>query len=514
MEHFIDENTVMRFYLAEMEADRIEFLKGKEDAKKEIADRLNALLAAEKMNDKIQIASGLWKILFETSMSYIDKDKKGYDKLFSYFDEYVEFEELIFASDSFYRDHTLHCMWVYLLGEYIYRCGEFDILLEKDKEEFRIVKATDEALVIMGIEEKKELGKLHKLCGEMEKVVNMRDSIRCVAALTHDLGYPIKKIDKINKSIRKVLPYYSMDNFEDFNFGYGNVNQKFIDVFLRILATNLNHTINTGNYEEQDLVLQLLRTDDETHMRIEGVNEEFARNATEEQKQKLVDEVKIACTQEYNYGRALAYSNDFESYQHGIMSAFLLVKNLSAFQKMDQVEGQTVDLRQVDYAPLFAKQTILSNISDHTRENFQIRGIDINNYLTFIDELEEFSRISRASQNREYVEEFCSSRIYMDGDGWFCVDFTFDNDELDNLDPKKAFKGRCKRFLNLFEIARLDENLKIRLRCIGKLKKDQSVYQLELARKHAVITVDGEPQNIPQYLNSPQFYTSEEYAAM
>ncbi|MHA1211837.1 MAG: hypothetical protein ACTSSH_05180, partial [Candidatus Heimdallarchaeota archaeon] len=41
-------------------------------------------------------------------------------ELFKYFKEFVEFEELIFASDSFYRDHTLHCLWVYFLGEYLF----------------------------------------------------------------------------------------------------------------------------------------------------------------------------------------------------------------------------------------------------------------------------------------------------------------------------------------------------------------------------------------------------------
>lgn len=71
------------------------------------------------MNNKISIACKLWKVLFEAAMTSINPDKTGYDKLFKYFDAYVEFEELIFASDSFYRDHTLHCIWVYLLGEYL-----------------------------------------------------------------------------------------------------------------------------------------------------------------------------------------------------------------------------------------------------------------------------------------------------------------------------------------------------------------------------------------------------------
>lgn len=36
------------------------------------------------------------------------------------------------------------------------------------------------------------------------------------------------------------------------------------------------------------------------------------------------------------------------------------------------------------------------------------------------------------------------------------VDFIFDNENLENLDPEFAFKGRCKKFLTLFDIYNLD----------------------------------------------------------
>jgi hypothetical protein len=95
-------------------------------------------------------------------------------------------------------------------------------------------------------------------------------------------------------------------------------------------------------------------------------------------------------------------------------------------------------------------------------------------------------------------------------DGWFNVDFIFTNTEIDNLDPEKAFKGRCKKFLTLFDIPELDPSLKIRLRCIGKLSYDDNTYTLEIARKHANIMINGIEQNIPKYLKTNQFYTKEE----
>ena len=130
--------------------------------------------------------------------------------------------------------------------------------------------------------------------------------------------------------------------------------------------------------------------------------------------------------------------------------------------------------------------------------------------LILIDELEEFSRISRANMNRQFIHEFCKSNIYFK-DGVINIDFIFDNENIVNLDPEKAFKGRCKRFLTLFNINKLDKDLKIKLRCIGKLPYNNNIYSLEIANKYANITINDVEQNIPKYLQSDAFYTKEMY---
>ena len=196
MEHFIDEKTVMRFYLECMEKDEILFLKGKEEIKGDIRKAIEKLIDESKMNNKIQIAVGLWKKLFEAAMSYISPNKKGYDKIFKYFDSYVEFEELIFASDSFYRDHTLHCLWVYLLGEYLYRKPEFSELYRLEREKvagFRVMEKLKDSIHLVDGLEARKLDIVTRIFNEGE---DLDESGRCIAALTHDLGYPLKKIEK------------------------------------------------------------------------------------------------------------------------------------------------------------------------------------------------------------------------------------------------------------------------------------------------------------------------------
>lgn len=507
MEHYLDEKIVMKFYLDQLDQDNIVFLQGKDEQKALIREDISNLIAEDKMNNKIQIAVGLWKKLFESAMSYISPKKNGYDKILGYFDSYVEFEELIFASDSFYRDHTLHCLWVYFLGEYIARRSEFDSIFESTRsanKSYMVLGEVSKELQFFSAEEQRTLDMIIK---EALKSAKMEESVRCIAAITHDLGYPLKKIEKINKSIRKVLPYYGINSFTDFNFEYGNIQKDFVDSFIDFISRR--YFVNFKGFENYgDLFTRIFNIDDYGNLR--SIRHDEIAKLTDEERELLKGSIKLDNSFIPSFRYKALYNNDFENYQHGIMSAFLLMKNLEAFQDIDY-NPRTDRMSIANSSKTLAIYTILTTITDHTCDGYRIHTIDDDSFLTFVDELEEFSRISRASQNREYVEEFCDSAIYME-DGWFNVVFEFNNKELDNLDPERAFKGRCKRFLSLFDIPHMDPHLKIRVKVVGKLPTDENEYVLEIARKHAHIFINGEEKVIPKYLKSTQFYTCEEYA--
>jgi hypothetical protein len=180
-------------------------------------------------------------------MGYIDPDKRGYDNLFSYFDRYVNFEELIFASDSFYRDHTLHCLWVYFLGEYILRHDEFSGLTKdmyaEIKRPMQVYKAF-ERINRDGI-----FDHILSIIDELNKTLQYKDSVRCIASITHDLGYPLKKINKINKCIKEILPEFAINNYDEFNFKYSEIQQGFIKEFIDFMGYEIrgNFYINAKN---------------------------------------------------------------------------------------------------------------------------------------------------------------------------------------------------------------------------------------------------------------------------
>lgn len=379
----------------------------------------------------------------------------------------------------------------------------------------RLIELMDELFthIKFSNEHKSNYQQFQIMSGMVHGVYNKDEVIRCISALTHDLGYPLKKIEKINKSIKKVLPFFSINDFNDFSFEYNNIQQEFAKKFVDFISRQVN--INLGFKENDKKTLELFTKIVVTNEygNVIHIDHDAITSLTKEEHEAILS----AFSYEHSFTSPLStqfgFWNDFEDYRHGIMSAFLLCKNVRAFQDIDYdvIRDDFRYRNTAELETLMAINQILTSISNHTSEQFKITSLTPNTFLTFIDELEEFSRISRASQNREYIEEFCDTALYME-DGWLNIDFEFNNENLDNLDPEISFKGRCKRFLSLFDVRNLSPNLKLRVRCIGKLPTDQNTYCLEIARNHADVLINGESMNIPKYLKANQFYTKEEYA--
>ncbi|MDR7857829.1 hypothetical protein [Tissierella sp.] len=512
----VDEKIVLRFYLEQIKNDNVRFLKGKDTFKNRISEEINLLIKEENMHNKISISKNLWKLLFEAAMSFIDPDKRGYDDIFSYFDEYVNFEELIFASDSFYRDHTMHSLWVYFLGEYIKKNDDYKDIVANEYKQIQEM--------IAGYDSQFRASKHNVLFKDflyvsdiVSNLASNEEAIWCVTSLTHDLGYPIKKVGKINKSIQKILPYFHVNNYDEFNFNYTDVQQSYINDFIKFMCygMDIHFAIDTNEGSEAGKIVDKVFVEEDGKLTInDNELDKLSEMECKKLQQYMNEGVGIAI--KVDFTRHLSFSNDFEHYEHGIMSAFLLMKTIYSFStfKFKYNDYKNIIKDEIDVTKFISMHDILNAITNHTCSRFQIKSIsDTSEFLAFIDELEEFSRISRANQSRQYVEEFCKTDLSF-VDGWFQVDFIFDNGDLENLDPEFAFKGRCKKFLTLFDIFNLDNNLKIRLRCIDKVLGNNHIYCLEIARKYANIIINGEEQSIPKYLRSNTFYTKEEYAML
>ncbi len=512
----INENFVMDFYLKLIEEDKINFLAGKEETKKEIKKKIIKLQKSEEIHDKIQIAKNLWKILFEVSMEFIDPDKQGYDDLFKYFEEFVKFEELIFASDSFYRDHTLHSLWVYFLGEYLHEQPEFGFLFQNLNRHLKVSAFINEYYKALNVPD--IFGELTLLLTRVAAILDYEDSVRCVVALTHDLGYPLKKISKINKSIRNILPYFTISKFGEFDFHFENVQQFYIENLLEILSLNISFNIEFGDFtfDERQVVKDMIDKLNSSSAALfnlqEPSEEEFLdlKNSLSQANERQVDILRRIYTikgeMQKDMSAILRYSNDFEQYSHGIMSAYLLMKTLKSFSNLPLTYSNpdNIVLDNLDIAAVNSKMIILKAMTDHTSQGYQIR--DFTNYseiLVLFDEIEEFSRISRANQYRQFVNEFCKTDLGVK-DGVLNIDFIFDDENVVDLDPEITFKDKCKRFTTVFDIRNLADHIKIRFRSIGKLPKNKNIYELFIEKNNVRISINGEEKDLTSYLKTKE----------
>ena len=509
----VDERVVLDFYLEQMDLGKISFLEGNDDYSHTIREQIVALRESNEMHDKILIAKDLWKTLFEASLVHIDHDKNGYDQLFEFFDEYVEFEELIFASDAFYRDHTIHCLWVYFLGEYLYRKPEYKFIFKnmfEENESFNLIYQD-----IRKLSKPELFGNTLHILSEMYKMTKFEDSIRCLVALTHDLGYPLKKIKKINSCISKILPRFSIESFNEFDFSFSNTQMRFINEFIEYISMDLMINIDDSNEVNKELIARMFRSDEKGHP-TGGLNIEEIEKFTDEEIQYVRKAFSCKVGLRLDKSKSLRYSSDFEKYEHGILSAFLLMKTLGFFRDINfkYFNADNISPADMDLCKVISATQILSAVANHTSVGYQINSIgNVSSLLMFVDELEEFSRITRANKNREYINEFCKTDIYVE-DNTFNVDFIFDNSKVENLDPQKAFIGRCKKLLKLFNVKDLDKAFRLRLRCLGRLHNDSNVYCIEIRRKYANITINGENMDIPSYLNSREFFTKDQYTKL
>ncbi len=505
------------FYLEQLNNNNIKFLENKYEEKAYLEKQLLSLIESTTIHHKIEVAKDIWKFLVKHSLSYMDQDKRGYDKLFDYFDDFVKFEELIFASDSFYRDHTLHCLWVYFLTEYLYKRNEFDVLFMalRFQEDFypamlNLFKTIDEPEIFEYV-----INIFENLIVSNE----YQDSVRCVAALTHDLGYPLTKITKINKAIGKILPYFSLTKFNVFDFHYESIQQIWIQQFLETISFsytfNLSADYSAPNMTENvkncidflnQCVLMIIETQEQPYETISEVKG-LISTLTDLEKETLKKVYEFPNEMKKDVHRFLRYSRDFESYTHGIMSAYLLMKTVAFFEKMQisYSDLKNVSIETTDLAKLSSKLFILQAMSDHTSPGFKIQSIEnLSSLLTFVDEIEEFSRISRVDQNRQYANEFCRTELFFEDD-CLHVHFIFDNKDIPNLNPELSFKGKCKKLLHLFDIDNLAPSLKLVFLTIDRLQEYEKVYELKIAQKVAKITINNELKIISQYLETNEF---------
>lgn len=261
---------------------------------------------------KIDEFHDLWKELLSDAITFLKlTDKReffwngvepirdeiafGVAELHKYFEQYRSFEAFLYGADRFYRDHIMHVFRVWVLG--IWLIEQFNNKVHWDVKEVQ--------------------NNLNGLSISNDEILAMW----CVIALTHDLGYPLDKVEKVKKSIDIMMNYFG---------GRGSTDSYFV--------------IPAQHYFINDFILRFI--------------------SSKLQLNKLTDdsiEYKTALQSKYY----LKFSRSFENFNHGIISCVLLMKNLVYFLESDfDLSKPFTDAE--DARQFYIRREILRAIASHT----------------------------------------------------------------------------------------------------------------------------------------------------
>ena len=145
----------------------------------------------------------------------------GIDELSKYFDDFVEFESVLYGTGEFYRDHFHHVIQVWAVGLGLMEGP--DCIHMKLNDGFKI---SDEEF---------HFNITENASTSISK--SERWSMWTIIALCHDLGYPLEKASEINQKVKTIVNHFGCLNFNELNFSFDLLNSLIVNKFLKIVPS-------------------------------------------------------------------------------------------------------------------------------------------------------------------------------------------------------------------------------------------------------------------------------------
>lgn len=359
-------------------------------------------------------ASLLWQYLFKTSLKHVTPNIRGCNELIDYYKQYTHYENILFAVDENHRDHVIHSIWVMLIGFY----------LQKNCRPFCKLFYTVFDFV----------GETHTVPKGLNAVERLfyvfEPALWLLIALTHDLGYPIEKTRMANREMTKMIDNFGFLTQTHFSYQFTVLQQTAIDALLNTLSSNL-----------------VWVTDDKYRIGIDS-------------------------------GLRLDYAKSFERLDHGIMSSYLLQKNLDFICEKMSTTGipECLFSDEGDAAKQALIVVWLSAIADHTNHfRYWAELNDISVLLLLADELDEFSRYSHKQSTDNWTNVKCSTHFHCTSHS---VEFTFHFPKNTSLDVESFLRVKIRALIDRFEFSE-HEIKKLSITCIDNQRGRKLRYYYE-----------------------------------
>ncbi|NQU84355.1 MAG: hypothetical protein HQ541_01215 [Mariniphaga sp.] len=406
---------------------KIQFLEN--NSNKEIIvhlDKLNKLFERSENGEELdwneahKVGRKLWQILVSHALNSIDPNSKGNSKLFKYLEDASKFEDLLYGLEDYYRDHTLHSLWVYFLGDNLLRTDLEHIYEQPNWYVFNDIKRDQTKYQFK--EELVEYSSIKKemLCVEVN---SHKDAIWCIIALCHDLGYSLAKLNNLNERVQKVLEYFDVSDFRHLGYSLNIEHQYHMSQFLELMAMDVR-IVPSEDYAYEPLNSKKKNlSDDWTEAKKKWAEAKKIKDNANEYKKKLKDFLKMPSSQKLEdkvlikcYRDDSTYwrlSKALEQKEHGILSAYLIYKILGIFAE-SSMRGPAEEwgLDNNEAQKNIIRGDILFAIAQHEFDFAHLKQLgSFADVLIIADELEEFSRLGRQMLTRKYTHTAAKTSI-------------------------------------------------------------------------------------------------------
>ena len=324
------------------------------DRKERLSGNITNLKTDKKLYAQKDLLIEIWKDLVAMAIIYLkSKDERecfhddgdyGIDQLGDFFQNYCNFEKILYGNGEYYRDHVSHVFKVFLLGEK---------LVEENFDDFSSIEVMDSKLLLNNLkQESDETLDDYKKRKEAKLITaDEKEAMWCIVSLTHDLGYPTEVVNDIHDNLKNMLTIF---NIQDVSYILSQQSQMFNDSIVKLISSDLKIVKNLG--EEVD---------------------------------KEEPPEYITHTQAKYYFK---YSRSIEKWDHGVESCIVLVKSLVYFLETDYSIDERKSMDIDDARQFLIRQRILRAIASHNCDYIYHLKLDLSFLLRIIDEMQEWGR--------------------------------------------------------------------------------------------------------------------------
>lgn len=487
----------------------------------------------------------LWKMLAKYALRGIEPTSRGNATLYRFLEAATEFEDVLYGLEPYYRDHTLHSLWVYLIGERILRepikdgASDKCIYLREKLNWYLYNDISEDAAkykypdVLVNYSETK--------ARILTKVVNRyRDATWCIMALCHDLGYSLDKLNKLNDKVKAVLDFFDISDLEHTGYSLDIEHQYLVSQCLELMAMDVRIVPDEDLSEVKEM----------EEMTKDNINKILERMESEQSKKKLEEYLKEYMSElgtgkptkldTMKFMQAAAdlddttdegkkvledirkldertlvkcYRDDstywrlcraLEKKQHGILSSYLIYKILGIFADAT-VRGpaEVWGLDDDEVVENIIRGDILFAIAQHEFDFTHIFEFgSLADTLILADELEEFSRFGRPLLSREYHPTTATADVELISEVKdITIKIIYDVKKDHNL--ISFFISKAERLCRIYSLSERDETtgtyrIKQIIMTAKKVKTNKTLeLRIELSKGQ-----DNSKVQLPQYESS------------